>query len=205
MKKSEYPTHAQAADLRETLIELGITKKMWQEDFRDSGEFTTFLKERRDQILSERENILTFDLTATVQQNRDYIEAMEAAGPDTSSCNNARKVGDLYLPVSQETEEVNFILRHFPKGGGSWDKALAWAKANGYKLTNPREVFAVIEQHDLKKLLDRNWLYLAATTECNFVGYRQAVCVDVLGSGRGADLCWLEDFREGPDWFLFRK
>ncbi len=205
MKKSEYPTLAQAADLRQTLIELGITKKMWQEGFRDSGVVTSFIKERRDEILAECDSILTFELTATVNQNRDYTEALEAAGPDTPSSYNVRKVGNLYLPAPQDTEEVDLILRNFPKGSGSWDKALSWAKANGYKLTNPREVFAVIEQHDLRKLLDRNWLYLAATTECTFGGCRRAVCVSVDGSFRDASLYILEDFGGDDGWFLFRK
>ena len=204
MKKSQYPTLAQVGFIRETAIELGVDREMFQ-SLRDDGTWARILKERRDQILSERENILTIELTATVVQNRDYIEALEAAGPDTSSSNNARKVGDLYPPVSNDTEEVSFILRNFPKSGGSWDKALAWAKANGYKLTNPREVFAVVEQNDLRKLLDRNWLYLVATTECNFEGYRQAVCVNVGESDRNACLDRLEDFDEDFDWFLFRK
>ena len=204
MKKSQQPTLAQAGFIRETAIELGVDREMFQ-SLRDDGTWTHILKERRDQILSERENILTFELTATVQQNRGYCDALEAAGPDTSSSNNARKVADLYPPVSETVEEVSFVLRNFPKDGGSWDKALAWAKANGYKLTNPREVFAVVEQHDLRKLLDCNWLYLVATTECNFGGCRLAVCVGVYESSRSADLDGLEYFSEVSGWFLFRK
>lgn len=163
------------------------------------------MKTRRDQILADRDNCLTFELKATVRQDRPYIEALEAGGPDTPSRYSARKVGDLYQPVSDQEEEVEFVLRNFPKDGGSWDKALAWAKSNGYKITNPREAFAVTEQHDLRKLLDRNWLYLVATTECSFEGYRRAVYVRVSESGRDAGLAELGRFGFDFDWFLFRK
>jgi len=205
MKKSQMPTLAQAGYIRDTAIELGVTREMFQ-TLRDDGTWTKVLKERRDQIVAGRENIRTFELKATVRQDRPFIEALEAAGPCTPNNYNVRKIGDLYPPVSNRQEDVEFVLRSFPKGGGSWDKALAWAKPNGYKISNPREAFAVAEQHDLRKLLDRNWLYLVATTECSFRGYRWAVCVRV------GELCHhsacrygLVSFGQDEDWFLFRK
>lgn len=204
MKKSEMPTLAQVGYIRDTAIELEVTHEMFQ-TMRDDGTWTKVLKERRDQILADRENIRTFELKATVRQDRPYIEALEAGGPDTPGGYNSRKVGDLYPPVSDQEEEVEFVLRNFPKGGGSWDKALVWAKSNGYKITNPREAFAVAEQHDLRKLLDRSYLYLVATTECSFEDDRQAVYVYVDESYRDASLDRLEDFGRGDGWFLFRK
>lgn len=204
MKKGEMPTLAQAGYIRDTAIELEITREMFQ-TLHDDGTWTKVLKERRDQILADRDNCLTFELKATVRQDRPYIEALEAGGPDTPSGHNARKVGDLYPPVSDQEEEVEFVLRNFPKGGGSWDLALAWAKSNGYKTTNPREAFAVAEQHDLRILLDQSWLYLVATTVCSFEDYRLAVYVFVVGSYRNALLYRLEYFGVVDDWFLFRK
>lgn len=204
MKKGEIPTLAQAGYIRDTAIELGITREMFQ-TLRDDGTWTKVLKERRDQILADRDNCLTFELRATVRQDRPYIEAFEAGCPDTPSGYSVSKVDDLYPPVSDQEEEVEFVLRNFPRDAGSWDKALAWAKSNGYEITNPREAFAVAEQHDLQKLLDRNWLYLAATTECSFEDSRQAVYVFVIGSHRLANLRRLGRFGAGDDWFLFRK
>jgi len=147
----------------------------------------------------------TVELTATVRQDRRYIEALEAAAPDTPSNFSVRRVGDLYPPVSAEVEDVDFVLLNFPKGGGSWEQALAWAKSNGYENTNPREVLAVVEQHDLRAPLSRNWLHLIATTECCSEGSRRAVCVSVGGLERFAGLSRLEIFGSDSDWFLFRK
>lgn len=206
--KVKKPTQGQFLGLWETAVSLGLDREMVT-SLVDDKSFSDLMKNRRDEILAKRreesENILTFELKATVRQDRPYIEALEAGAPNTPSDFNARKVGDQYPPVSDKEEEVEFILRNFPKGGGSWDKALAWAKANGYKLTNPREAFAVTEQNDLRKLLDRNWLYLTATTECTFEGRRQAVYVCVRETNCHADLYGLEYFDDGYDWFLFRK
>jgi len=198
------PTHAQLGGYRDALIEARVGKEAIQ-SLVDDGELMKLAKDRETQILADRENIRTFELKAMVRQDRPYIKALEAGGPDTPSNYYTRKVGDLYQPVSGEVEEVEFVLRNFPKGGGSWDKALAWAKSNGYKITNPREAFAVAEQHDLRKLLDRNWLYLVATTECSFGDGRRAVYVIVGGSRRYANLYGLGYFGYGDGWFLFRK
>ncbi len=201
-KKMKKPTQGQFLGLWTTAIEMDLNRSTTEDLIKS---FTKQMKERRDKILADRDNILTFELKATVRQDRPYIEALEAGGPDTPSGCNSRKVGDLYTPVSDQEKEVEFVLLNFPKGNGSWDKALAWAKSNGYKITNPREAFAVAEQHNLRKLLDRNWLYLVATTQCSFEGYRQAVCVGVVVSRRGAGLDRLGDFGYDRHWFLFRK
>ena len=195
MKKSQQPTLAQAGYIRDTAIELGP----------DDGTWARVLRELRDQVLDERDNCITVEFVELVDQNRDYNEALEAAGPDTPGNYNVRKVGYLYLSVSDEMEEVTFVLRNFPKGGGSWDKALAWAEAKGYKPTNPREGFAVAEQYNLKKPINCDWIYIVATTECDFDGYRQAVCVGVDESDRVANLNRLENFGNDNDWFLFRN
>jgi len=206
MNKNNYtpPTHAQLGGYRDALIEARVGKETIQ-SLVDDGELMKLAKDRETQILADRENIRTFELKATVRQDRPYIEALEEGAPDTPSGYNARKVGDLYQPISNQEEEVEFVLRNFPKGGGSWDKALAWAKSNGYKITNPREAFAVTEQRDLRNLLDRSWLYLVATTECSFEDDRLAVFVHVGELFRFANLDRLEYFGDGYGWFLFRK
>gem|GEM_PF-1286064 len=198
------PTHAQLGGYRDALIEAKVEKETFQSLVED-GSLMKLAKDREAQIQADRDNCLTFELKATVRQDRPYIKALEAAGPNTPSNYHARNVGDLYQPTSSKEEDVEFVLRNFPKGGGSWDKALAWAKANGYEITNPREMFAVVEQHDLRKLLDRNWLYLVAAKECTFGDCRRAVFVFVDESGRLADLSRLESFGLVNGWFLFRK
>lgn len=156
-------------------------------------------------ILVDRDNCLTLELKATVCQNRPYIDSLEVGAPDTPRGYNARKVGDQYPPVFDQEVEVGLVLRNYPKGDGSWGKALAWAKSKGYKNANPYELFAVTEQYDLCKHLERNWLRLIATTDCPFEDFRQAVCVLVgKKSYRSAFLYKLGFFSNDSDWFIFR-
>lgn len=202
--KIKKPTQGQFLGLWTTAVDLGLDREMIT-SLIDDKSLSNLMKKRRDEILADRDNCLTLELKATVKQNRPYIESLEAGAPNTPSEYNSCKVGDLYQPISDKEEEVEFVLRNFPKGGGSWDKALAWAKFNGYKITNPREVFAVTEQHNLLKILDRSWFYLVTTTECSFGGDRRAVFVGVGESRRHAYIRRLESFGAGFDWFLFRK
>jgi len=194
-------TIAQFTALRKIFIATGGDKPLCQE-MMDDGTLKKFFENR----VSETKNIRTFELTAMVNQNRDYIESLEFGGPDTPSHFNVREVGGLYLPIADGEERVDFVLRNFPKGNGSWDKALVWAKGKGLKKTNPREVFAVAEQNDLRKVLGvSSWMFLVTTTKCSFKGVRQAVCVFVSESRRHANLISLGSFGGGGDWFLFRK
>lgn len=201
MKKRE-PSQGQFLGLWRTAMDLGLDREMVEMLVPD---FTAQMKERRDKILADHENCLTFELSAIVHQGRPYLEALEEAAPNTPSFHNARKAGDLYPPASDKEEKVDFILRNFPKCGDIWDNALRWAKSKGYKTTNPREGFAVVKQHDLRTLLKRNYLYLVATDECSFGGDRQAVSISVGDSCREASLGGLGCFGDGGDWFLFRK
>lgn len=153
----------------------------------------------------EATNCRVIELSATVLQDSDYIDALEADVPDTPDDYSARKAGDLYPPTGSGKEKVNFVLCNFPKGGGSWEEALAWAEKSGYTPTNPREVFAVARQHDLCLVLGVSWLYLVATNECFFESVHQVVYVHVDESYRTANLFQIEFFGDGDSWFLFRK
>lgn len=160
-------------------------------------------------IPDDRDNIRIIELSATVIQNQPYVESLEEGAPDTPSDFRARKVGDLYLPRSEKVEEVDFVLRNFPKGGGGWEEAIKWTKVQKdfgkLYLTNPREAFAVTKQHDLLKHTGQYWAYLVATTECFFKDDYQAVYVLVEKSRRNARLLRLTHFGNRGDWFLFRK
>ena len=80
-----------------------------------------------------------------VQFDREWQEAINAAGPNTPDDYNVRKVGDQYPPAGNGTVETEIILMNFGSNGGSWDKAIAWANQNRLKRTNPRQVFAIGE------------------------------------------------------------
>jgi hypothetical protein len=141
-----------------------------------------------------------------VQRDKDWQEAVTAAGPNTPGDYNVRKVGDLYLPTGTGETEGDYILLNYPSGDGSWEKALAWAAKKGLKNTIPREAFAVGEKHpNLHTELKCDSMYAVATTECTFGGSRRACCVWWHGSRREALLRWLGDFDNASVWFFFRK
>ena len=144
--------------------------------------------------------------------SRPWQEAVNAAGPNTPSDYNVRKVGELYLPTcgrnsaEEKLVEVELIMLNYLNGGGGWDKALAWGQTAGLKQTSPREVFAIGEQHPrLHKTLKVNPMYAVATTECSFDGRRQACRVWWCDSGRWAFLRWVSCFVGSDGWFVFRK
>ena len=147
----------------------------------------------------------TQKLSANVNQNRDWQDAINAAGPDTPDTYKVRELEEKYQPISEETEEIEFILLNFCKGG-CWDDALEWAESNGHGLTNPREAFAVAEQHDLIKILgiDDYWVQLVSTTECLFKGRSQTCCVSKDWSEQRAYMDYLDSFENDSYWFLFR-
>ncbi|MCX6715450.1 MAG: hypothetical protein NT077_00335 [Candidatus Taylorbacteria bacterium] len=142
-----------------------------------------------------------------VKQDREWQEAVNAAGPNTPDHYNVRKVADLYTPIGTGEAEENLVLLNYQSGGGSWGRALAWAESLGLKNTNPREVFAVGEKYPiLHKTLALNPMYVVATTECSFVSSCQACCVWWDGARRDACLRWIGDFIVSADvWFAFRK
>lgn len=194
------PTHAQFSGIHGTAIAMGISRDAVT-SLIDDGSFATMMRNRMYRIRADEGNFRTFEISAMVNQGRDWTQALEAAVPDTPSDFGVRNVGNLYPATTDEEEEVNFVLL---KGNSSWDKALAWAKTKGLKQTNPRDMFAVAEQHDLHQILGGRYLYVVATTECSFEGYSHAVYVDVDESSQHADLGKLE-YLGSNDWFLFRK
>ena len=141
-----------------------------------------------------------------VRLDREWQEAVNAAGPDTPDSYNVRKVGDQYPPAGNETVDAEVILMNFGPNGGSWDKAIAWAKQYPLKRTNPRHTFAVGEyKPQLHRELNMDPMYVVATEECTFVGYRDACLVWWGGSGRGASLRWVEGCEDSRAWFAFLR
>lgn len=137
--------------------------------------------------------------------DREWQDAINAAGPNTPGNYNVRKVGDQYLPTETGEIEEDLILLNFPSGNG-FDAAHAWAREKKLENTVPREVFAIGEQHPkLHDELGQNLMFVVATKECTFEGDRRACYVWWGGSEREARLRWVGSFGNGSDWFAFRK
>ena len=141
-----------------------------------------------------------------VRLDREWQEAINAAGPDTPNNYNVRKVGEQYLAIGTGTVETEIILMNFGPNGGSWDKAIAWANQNRLKRTNPRQVFAIGEHKpELHHELMMDYMYAVATDECAFGGDRSACGVWWDGSGRECGLGRVEDFGYSCGWFAFLR
>lgn len=194
----------------DAICKMANEKKVGRERFQkalDDGSMSRFLDSFKTDVSivpPKRARIHVLRVKVTLDQS--WQEAVNAAGPNTPSDYNVRKVGDLYLPSGIGEEEQEHILLNYPNGGGNWNKALAWADEKRLKRTVPREVFAIGKQYPtLHEELGQNPMYLAATTECTFEGVRQASCVWWCGSKRLAGLDWVERFGRTLAWFAFRR
>jgi hypothetical protein len=196
-------TRAQGGEVVGQANAKGISRERFQQALSD-GSVSRFL----DSLLSiaPPEGARNHVIKVRVNQEREWQEAVNAAGPDTPADYNVRKVGGQYPPAGKGIVEEELILLNFPTGGGDWYKATAWAEAQGLKQTNPRQVFAIGEQHQkLHKQLGQNPMYVVSTADCSFEGRRSACYVWWDGSRRKASLYWVGSFDSANDWFAFRK
>ena len=208
MSKKMLVTPRQAVCVQQMANDKKVGRELFQASL-DNGDFARFLDDVKAGTVGisappgARIHIVR---GVRVKQDRPWQEGVNAAGPNTPSDYNVRKVSDLYVPVGNQEVTKDFILLNYPQGGGGWDNANAWAQAARLKGTNPREVFAVGEQHPtLHNILGQNPMYVVATTECFFDGYRQACYVWWNGSDRKACLYWVSCFDRTHDWFAFSK
>ena len=204
----------QTEDLRKMANEKRIGHDPFQDAIRDGriGRFLDTLKSSQEVIEINSGEILAPEdarlhmLRVRWTQDREWQEAVTAAGPNTPSHYDVRKVGDLYVPTGTGEIEEDFVLLNYADGSGNWDKALAWGEKNKLEKTVPRQVFAVGEKNPtLHTILGYNPMWLVATTPCAFGGDRRACHVWWRGAERGAYLYWAGGFHGRRDWFLFRK
>ncbi len=141
-----------------------------------------------------------------VRLDREWQEAINAAGPDTPDNYNVRKVGDQYPPRGNRVVEAEIVLMNFGPNGGNWDKAIAWADQYRLKRTNPRYAFAIGEHKpELHRELEMDYMYAVATEECTFGGDRDACFVWWGRSERGCGLSRVGDYGGPSGWFAFLR
>lgn len=205
MSKKLLVTTGQTDEVQKMANEKGLSRPGFQKWIHD-GEASRALDHiKMDELAAER-GARIYTVRSWVRHDRPWDEAVNAAGPNTPSNYNVRKVGNLYLPTGTIEEEQEHVFLNYPDGDGSWDEALTWGKENKLLPTVPREVFADGEQHPyLHRILGVSPMYVVATTECAFEGGRQACCVWWFDSKRVANLYYVEDFGSAHDWFAFRK
>jgi hypothetical protein len=148
-------------------------------------------------------------LKTRVNQGEDWIESFIKAAPNTNDNNKLTDIGFLYPAASDNEEIIEHELINFYKGGGSWNKALKYAKENSYELACPREVNAVVMQNpkllkDLK-MLDNDWIHIISTRDCFYKHHQNTYCVFMSRESTKATIHKISYFDNKNAWFLFRK
>lgn len=137
---------------------------------------------------------------------QSWPEAVEEAGPHTPDNYDVWKVGNQYPPTGEGVKEAEIVLLNYSRGGGSLDKAVAWATENRLKRTTPRHVFAIGKNKSrLHYELGINPMYVVATEECSFEGDQHACFVWWLVALRGASLGWVGNYGRSDGWFAFLR
>lgn len=193
--------------------EKGIEREVFQNELLDNGMMSRILDAVKEDMLITigipfgpppcgRLHILR----VKVKLDQEWQASVNAVGPDTPNNYNVRKVDDLYLPTGTGIVEEELILLNYPKGGGSWDKALAWAKQFQLKRTDPRCVFAIGKDYpNFNNKVGVNPTYVVATEECTFNNVQQACSVWWCDSKREAYLGWVRRYGDARAWFAFRR
>lgn len=146
------------------------------------------------------------ELTIPVVLDEEWQSAITAGCPNTPYNYNVWKVGDQYRPSGKGTKKSRLVLVNFgPNGGGSWDRAVAWAAQHPQlKRSVPRQVFAISKHKpNLHRELGFNPMYVVATIECSFEGDQQACYAWWGGAERRAYLHWVSYFANAYVWFAF--
>lgn len=205
-------TTAQLAQIGKMANEKGLERQIFRTHLLDNGTMSRVLDAVKEGLPITVGTPLIppiggriVTLKVKVQLDREWQEAVNAAGPDTPPDYNVRKVGDLYLPTGAGIVEEELVLLNYTNGG-SWEKALAWAEQSRLWRTDPRRVFAVGEgQPRFNYEVGPNSTYVIATKECAFDGESQTCGVWWIVSKREAYLRWVDGCGGGSAWFAFRK
>lgn len=142
-----------------------------------------------------------------IQEDLDWQQAINLAGSNTPN-NSIRQseVSEQYQSVSNQVVEKDMVLFGCSaEDNTNWHKATTWGDANKLKRANPREGFAVAEQHPtLDKTLGQDEMYLVAPTEGYLKGSGSFGCsIWWLRSDPEVHLYWSLGFYSGNVWFAF--
>ncbi len=164
------------------------------------------IKKRNFLIQSRREGCSVIEFSVTMNKEHNFSDDLRAIEfVDNFGLSKVREAACLFQTIGYKNKKAEFILRSFPNGSGSWDDALAWARLEGLKLSDPCEILIAAERLNFSDISKVNSVYIVATKKCIFDKISQAVYVQVDGPAWNIDLGSVEDFQCGSIWFLFRK
>lgn len=214
-KKSGKVSAAQADHVRRMADQKGIGGKIFQDRFIDDGLCAIALDTARQKgaRLKRIPPIVAptgwggriHFVEVEVDESQPWPEAVMGAGPNTLSGYDVHKVADHYPPTGRGKRKVKMVLVSLANGG-NFAKAVAWAEQYDLRRTSPRQVFAIGKNKpELHKELSMDPMYVVASQECAFGGYRQVCDVWWNGSARVANLFWVDFVRYPLDWVAFLR
>ena len=214
-KKFEHVTNRQGVQLADFAREEKVSREQFAQFLKDEQRRKKFFEEIRNgndwflKLQKSAEKIggrVYLIPKLVVDYTRPHNEAAMAGGPQTGSNYNVLKVADKYQPSENKATEETIVLFNWPKGGGSYSKAIEWGLSNGLLRTTPHVSFAIGEQKlNLNYELGPNPMYVVETTGCSFEGHSNACYVWWNVARRESNLSWQGDFGYGLGWFAFRK
>lgn len=214
-KKFKHVTNRQGVQLADLAREEKVSREQFANFLKDPEKIRKFFDELKNgddwflklQTSAEKVGARVYLIPKlVVDYTKSHNESAMAGGPDTPSNYNVLKFGDKYPSIENKVMEEAIVLFNWPKGGGSYQKAIEWGLSNGLQRTVPREVFAVGKQlPNLNYELGQNPMYVVETTGCTFDGGSYACCVWWRDATRLSSLHWQSFFDDGFVWFAFCK
>ena len=206
-------TTAQVEHVKKMARAKGVSKDLFQDNFIDGGlcavaidaaKSGSRLKVIPPIVAPDGWGGRTHFVEVEVDENQPWSDAVNAAGPNTPDNYDIHKVGDLYLSTDKgRRRKVKMVLVNLANGG-DFVKAVAWANQFDLKRTSPRQVFAIGKKFpELHQELGMDPMYVVASEECTFGGYRRVCSVWWGGSDREADLDWVGGVRYSDGWVAF--
>ncbi|QQG45414.1 MAG: hypothetical protein HYW89_00555 [Candidatus Sungiibacteriota bacterium] len=138
-----------------------------------------------------------------VNESRDWIKAVKAAGPNTDKGWDIWRMGDQYPPSKTGSGLKKVLLVNFGKYMNGRAAAL-WGKSQKLVPITPRTGFAIGEHcPNLPKDLGMDPMGVISLKECSFQGRPNVTDVWFDRSERGAGHLWLDDEFSDGYWFGF--
>lgn len=144
-------------------------------------------------------------VTVRYQQNRGWQNSIQSCAPRTPGNFQVWNVSEQFPPLGGLTVDEDIILYKSNGGCNSFAKAMEWAKSQGLRLTCPRSVFALAEQHKFfHRRVAGSTVACVASTVCVTIGHVDYVCA----------IMWTDELMEAKllkchilvdiyDWFAF--
>lgn len=148
-------------------------------------------------------------------KTKDYRwqQAIDTIAPDTRKKDKLYGVGRLFSKPKSDAAEEDLVLLNFPHRWGQekWEDVLKWARRYSLRLSDPRHVFAIWEQHEsffrdhFECGCTPVWS-VVATKSRTYEGTRCAFDMTLVGKHVGAGIDPVDYYAHcNYTWLVFRR